>query len=260
MPTEKSIAQQFQKNGFYHAKQVYAKSEIDELEQAFDSIVEQLKNSGEEINARWKGSAVDKIDEGQETEIYHTHNVQKFSAAWLRAWLHPGFLSVAREILGEDVILHHSKLFQKPSERGSPFPMHQDWSYFPTKKDTMIAGIVHVSHATDEMGCLRVYPGSHRLGRMANSDGRNESEELKNYPLEDAVPVECARGDVVFFHYFTLHGSGPNTSSGIRKTVLAQLHSGEDQVEQSHQHPYEKLVLSGFNRTISRSSAAKTTS
>ena len=33
-------------------------------------------------------------------------------------------------LFGDDVILHHSKLFQKPAEQGAPFPMHQDWAYF----------------------------------------------------------------------------------------------------------------------------------
>ena len=52
-------------------------------------------------------------------------------------------------------MLHHSKLFCKPPETGSPFPMHQDWQYFPSVKDTMIAAIIYVSAATDEMGCVR---------------------------------------------------------------------------------------------------------
>ncbi len=254
-----SIQEQFQQDGYYHAKGVYSAAEIAKLEAAFDEIVRMLHSSSESVNGRWSGGAVDKIDGGA-TEITHTHNVQKFSAEWLQAWLHPGFLSVAREILGDDIILHHSKLFQKPSEKGAPFPMHQDWAYFPTKRDTMIAGIVHVSDATDEMGCLRVYPGSHRLGRLGNSKGQEESAELKDYPLEKATPVPCEKGDVVFFHYFTLHGSMPNRSNRIRKTVLAQLHSGTDEIEESHSHPYEKLVLSGFNRSMTRSGAAQTTS
>jgi len=39
----------------------------------------------------------------------------------------------------------------------------QDWTYFPTTQDSMIAGSIHVSDADDRRGCLRVYPGSHRL-------------------------------------------------------------------------------------------------
>ena len=75
--------------------------------------------------------------------------------------------------------------------------MHQDWSYFPTVKDNMMAGIIHVSNATDEMGCLRVYPGSHLLGRKAESNGQSASEDnwLKDYPIDKATVVEAEPGD-----------------------------------------------------------------
>ncbi len=159
------------------------------------------------------GQEMKRIQGEQDAMIIHTHNVQQFSRVWLNAMLHEKFLDVASEILGEDIILHHSKLFQKPSEKGSPFPMHQDWSYFPTIKDTMMAGIIHVSDATDEMGCLRVYEGSHKLGRILGSGGQNESDVLEKHPIEGAKVMEAEAGDVLFFNYFTLHGSMPNRSS-----------------------------------------------
>ena len=246
----------FEENGYYVARGVYSAGEIAELETDFDRIVAQLKGSGENINARWGGDEMTRLD-GGESFIVHTHNVQSFSEKWMRAFQHPNFLDVAEAILGSDIILHHSKLFQKPSEKGSPFPMHQDWSYFPTEKDSMIAGIIHVSEATDEMGCLRAYPGSHRLGRVQGTMGQIESDFLANYPIEGATICECAPGDVFFFHYFTLHGSMPNRSPKTRKTVLAQLHAGDDAVEDWNKHPNSRLVLRGWNHRAARSNAAK---
>jgi len=248
------ITKSFQENGYYLARNVYSPAEVAELERDFDRIVGQLQGSGEGVNARWGGAAIDKIDKG--TTVVHTHNVQIYSAAWLRAFLQPRFLEVSRAILNSpDVVLHHSKLFQKPAEKGAPFPMHQDWSYFPTVKDNMIAGIIHVSNATDAMGCLRVYPGTHRLGRREESSGQSATEDnwLKDYPIEKATVVEAEPGDVVFFHYFTLHGSMPNRSDKVRKTVLVQMHSGDDKVEDTNQHPNARLVLSGWNHHARRS-------
>lgn len=253
--TESSIREFFDQNGYYVAKGVYSPAEVAELETAFDRIVAQLMASNEEINARWSGPEMEKI--GGDTIVLHTHNVQQFSAAWLRALMHKGFLDHAEHILGPDIVLHHSKLFQKPSEKGAPFPMHQDWNYFPTVKDSMIAGIIHVSDATDEMGCLRVYPGSHKLGRVENTSGQFESELLSQYPLENAMPLEAEPGDVVYFHYFTLHGSMPNRSSKTRKTVLVQLYSGQDHVEIGNPHPDERLSLRGWNSFASRETANK---
>jgi ectoine hydroxylase-related dioxygenase (phytanoyl-CoA dioxygenase family) len=135
--------------------------------------------------------------------------------------------------------------------------MHQDWSYFPSINDSMLAGVIHVSKATDEMGCLRVVPGSHKLGRVKDSGGQGAtvSELQEKYPIEKALVVEAEPGDVVFFHYFTLHGSMPNRSDKIRKTVLVQLHRGDDRIEDGNLHPNERLTLQGWNSQITRSVA-----
>ncbi len=245
----------WEENGYYVARGVFSPSEVVELESSFDRIVGQLISSGENVNARWAGAATDKID-GGDSVILHTHNVQTFSATWLRALLNPNFLAATTAILGEDVILHHTKLFQKPSEKGAPFPMHQDWTYFPSVNDTMMAGVIHVSDASDEMGCLRVYPGTHKLGRVEGTSGATQSDLLDQYPLEGATILEAKAGDVAFFHYFTLHGSMPNTSDTTRKTVLAQMHGGDDEIEERGlNHPYARLVLNGWNHRASRGKA-----
>ena len=250
------ICRNFAEDGYYIAIGVFCPEEVALLERDFDRIVGQILSSGESVNATWTGPEMEKMN-SQKLVVLHTHNVQQYSAEWTKAFLHAKFLEVATSILGPDVILHHSKLFQKPSEEGAPFPMHQDWTYFPTIKDSLIAGIIHVSKATDEMGCLRVYPGSHKLGRVDGTSGQSESELLANYPLEKALPLEAEPGDVVFFHYFTLHGSMPNRSPETRKTVLVQLYAGDDQVEDGNMHPDEHLVLNGWNHHATRHSAGQ---
>lgn len=249
-----SIQSEFAENGFYLAKGIFNADEVSELERDFDRIVQRLLSSDENSNARWGGPEMERLNVS-DTIVTHTHNVQKYSAAWTKALLHPGFLDVAEAILGEDVILHHTKLFQKPAEKGAPFPMHQDWDYFPSIKDSMIAGVIHVSRATDEMGCLRVYPGSHKLGRLNQSNGHSDGLILQKYPIEGATPVIAEPGDVVFFHYFTIHGSMPNRSRSTRKTVLVQLHSGDDRIEDGIGHPNARIALRGFNHHVTRSVA-----
>ncbi len=246
----------FDENGYYLAKGVFSPDEVAALETAFDRIVHQLVSSGEDVDATWDGGEATKIAQSGD-RILHTHNVQKYSRVWLNAFLNEWFLDVVETLIGPDIILHHSKLFQKPAEAGSPFPMHQDWPYFPTLHDSMIAGIVHVSKATDAMGCLRVYPGSHRLGRIAGADGRRKNDVLDQYPIENATIIEAEPGDVVFFHYFTLHGSMPNRSDDLRKTVLCQLYSGADRIEDGNRHPDERMVLRGWNHHISRAAAGE---
>jgi len=243
----------FDEHGYYVARQVFTPDETAVLERDFDRIVAQIVGSDEDVNARWNGPEMERLG-ATGTVVLHTHNVQQYSAAWLQAFLKPSFLDMAEAIVGPDVVLHHSKLFQKPAEMGAPFPMHQDWGYFPTLLDTMTAGIIHVSEADDAMGCLRVYPGSHKLGRLDAAMGGAETL-VDDYPIEGALPLEARPGDVVFFHYCLIHGSLPNRSDRVRKTVLVQFHSGSDEVEPGNLHPDERLCLRGWNATMTRSKA-----
>lgn len=238
------LGEQFERDGFALVQGVFSDGLLADMTTDFDRIVRQIETSGEEINARWQGTPAESV-------VIHTHNVHQFSAVWMQALLHEPFLNYTKQILGEDIILHHSKLFCKPPEKGAPFPMHQDWGYFPSEKDSMIAAVIHLSDATDEMGCLRVVPGSHKMGRVQDSGGQ-VGDFTEKFPIEDSVPLVAEPGDVAFFHYFTVHGSKPNTSDRTRKTVLVQMHSGDDIIEQGCQHPDEHLVLSGWNHRMTR--------
>jgi phytanoyl-CoA hydroxylase len=249
-----NINQFWQDFGYYHAQGVFSADELALMEGDFDRIVAQMSNAGEDLNARWQGEEMARLDGGQSV-IFHTHQVQTFSAQWLRAIQNPRFLDVMEALIGPDIILHHTKLFQKPAENGSPFPMHQDYTYFPSVQDTMMAGVIFVSDATDEMGCLRVYPASHKLGRVQRGEVLQEGLR-EEYPIENALVIEAKAGDVVFFNYLTLHGSMPNRSKQVRKTVLVQAHAGADEMEQPHTHTYSGLTLRGWNYAATRSKAA----
>ena len=116
------------------------------------------------IDATW-GSAKE-AGMGAMTSLQHCHDVQFQSAAFSRLIVDERFTSVAAGIIGPNVQLHHTKMFIKPSEKGSPFPMHQDAPFFPHDNHSMIAAIFHFDDAPLEKGCLRVVPGSHKLGLL----------------------------------------------------------------------------------------------
>ena len=103
----------FDSYGYYIARNVYSSSMLDEMEAEFDWIVSKLKQTGESINARWESSATSDLD-GGDSEIIHTHNVHRYSATWLKAIQNINYLDVTEQIIGSDIVLHHTKLFQKP--------------------------------------------------------------------------------------------------------------------------------------------------
>ena len=106
--------------------------------------------------------------------------------------------------------------------------MHQDAPYFPHKNHSMIAAIIHFDDAPLEKGCVRVVPGSHRGGvRDHLSDGGHHLPP-DQFPIEDSTPCPAEAGDVLFFSYLTIHGSGLNTSQEARTTLLVQMRDPED--------------------------------
>ena len=86
-----SIQSLLSKNGYYLAKGVYDSSQLPGMQDDFDRIVQQLLASKENINARW-GSQLTRELEDTDSVVYHTHNVQCYSAIWLQAFLTPDFL------------------------------------------------------------------------------------------------------------------------------------------------------------------------
>jgi len=126
---DNKIQKFFKENGYYVARGLFGNEEVVELENEFDKIVEQLTVSKEKIDASWKSKA-NKNHTNKQDIIIHTHNVHQYSSKWLEAMKNKEFIAITKSILGEDIILHHNKLFLKPPQKGSALPIHQDWSYF----------------------------------------------------------------------------------------------------------------------------------
>ena len=251
----KKIKSIFNDQGYYLKEGLFQKKEIKMFEKEFDKIILQLRKSGENINARW-GSSLTKSIEPENSEVIHTHNVQSYSSIMLNMIQNSELLNLVESLIGQDIVLHHTKLFLKPPKIGAAFPLHQDWSYFPTKKNSMIAAVLHLTESSEEMGCLRVVPGSHKLGKVKDSHGHvSKSKIHKDNSLESAVPLIAKSGDVVFFHCCTLHGSMINKSSKPRKTILVQLYSGNDEIIDGNSHTNVQLVLRGWNSSATREGA-----
>lgn len=247
------IGHLFQENGYYHARGVFDAEAVQDLAQAFDGVVEQLQASGEDIDARWDSAAC-RLG-AADTQVWHTHQVQCFDARWLQAFQNPRLLAVAESILGPDIVLHHSKLFCKPAGVGAPFPMHQDWEYFPMREDRSPVLFTSAKRLTKWVvcGCTQVVTDwvASSVCQRGQIKDRYAKTYSKNIRLIKATIIEAESGDIIFFHYCTLHGSMPNRSEQARKTVLMQLHAGADQPE-TDDHPYAGLVLQGRNTCATR--------
>jgi len=251
-----AVADFYQEYGYYIGRGLVDASALAVLERDFDRIAEQIQAGGANANARWNQVTTTAIDQDIETVVIHTHQVEKFSAAWAK-WLMEGrYLDVIEALIGPDIILHHSKLFLKPAGRGAPFPPHQDFGYFRTLCHSMMAATAFLSEANESNGCLRVWPGSHKIGPIDPKVSMGGNEEFfARFPFADSIPAEVQPGDLVFFNYLTVHGSFPNRSARSRKSVLIQVYSGRDAMQVNGGYPSSNLVLRGWNHLMTRTLA-----
>jgi phytanoyl-CoA hydroxylase len=182
---------------------------------------------------------------GQGTKITHCHDVQFQSAAFTRLLVDERLTGAAQGIIGPNVQLHHTKMFIKPPEKGSPFPMHQDYPYFPHQLDSVIAVILHFDDAPEEKGCLRVVPGSHKLGPL---ESVGDDHHLPQFPLEAAKPIPAKAGDAIFMSYLLVHGSGVNRSDEARTTILVQMRDPADRpLVEKHGSRGQGMMLAGVD-------------
>jgi ectoine hydroxylase-related dioxygenase (phytanoyl-CoA dioxygenase family) len=237
----------YHENGYLLVEGLLTGEEAASLRRECHALADRL-SAQTNIDATW-GAARAAVAEAKETKIYHCHNVQFYSAAFTRLLVHEGLMEAASQIIGSpNVQLHHTKMFIKPPEKGSPFPMHQDHPYFPHARHSMIAAILFFDDAPEEKGCVRVVPGSHKLGPLEHDPQGGWHLPFSQYPIESAVACPAKAGDALFFSYLTIHGSGVNISPEARTTLLIQMRDPEDPpTVKTHESRGQGMMLRGFD-------------
>ena len=238
----------YAENGYVIVRGLLTPEEAAFYRQETHSLAERLSKR-RNIDSTW-GSARSLSEKAKTTQLLHCHDVQFQSAAFSRLIVDERLASAAADIIGPNVQLHHTKMFIKPPEKGSPFPMHQDAPFFPHDNHSMIAAILHFDDAPLEKGCVRVVPGSHKLGMLPHLGDGGWHLSPDEYLVAEAVPIEAKAGDVLFFSYLTIHGSGINESSEARTTLLVQMRDPADPPTiQTHQSAGQGMMLYGIDPT-----------
>lgn len=246
----RNYKQDYERDGFVIVRNALSEEDILLLRAESDSLIERVKAAKEGASFLWGGEWLSEEDRGK-LDINGVHDAQFHSSIFSKVLVGcDKVLDVVEELIGPNVQLHHTKLIVKPPETGAPFPMHQDYPYFPHEMDTMLAAMFHFDDATIENGCLRVVPGSHKLGRLpVQPDGLYL--DTAEYPIESATPCEVGAGDVVIFSYLTIHGSGVNASGRPRRNWLVQMRAADDKpAVECHQSRGQGMMLRGIDPLV----------
>jgi hypothetical protein len=134
---------------------------------------------------------------------------------------HGTFRELTRTSIGEDVAIYRAMFMNKPAQKGTYLPYHQDggsqWKLSEDNGDRFLTVWTAFDDATVENGCVQVVPGSHKLGLLSERGHTiTQEQERLHAPEEKSRYIELKAGEVFVMHNFLLHRSGVNRTDRPR--------------------------------------------
>lgn len=134
----------------------------------------------------------------------------------------PAALDIVEQLIGPDILLFNVTYIIKEAGAASHVSWHQDLTYWGLSHDDQVSMWLALSPATDETGCMKMLPGSHRHGRIehAPTDDKDnvllQGQTVSGVNEADSVLCPLAPGEASFHHGWTLHASTPNQGNDRR--------------------------------------------
>lgn len=221
--------------GFCLADGVYEEPQLAEIEQFF----EDYKRNGGHFAAT--GDVYnEEIKTKEQVRAMHPHRFDECAKAWL---LEPRCATVLEALLGKPALGAQTMYYYKPpGAKGQG--MHQDNFYLLAAPAACIAAWSPIDDADLDNGCLYLVPGSYESGVICPESKTERwldygDSHISKFPREQKpVPVPVKRGQTLFFHGYTIHGSGPNrTTDRYRRTFIGHYISEASEQVARFYHP-----------------------
>ena len=140
----------------------------------------------------------------------------------------PGLLDPMEDLIGPDLLVWGVSLRLKEPDGRTFAGWHQDTAYCDIRPIVVIA-VLALSDCSEDAGCLRVIPGSHRWEVLPHREHFGTAslltrEQRIDAPLDEdaAVSLPMEAGEAVFINNAICHSSGPNVSDDRRIVFLVE--------------------------------------
>jgi phytanoyl-CoA hydroxylase len=212
----------FEANSYLRLSGVFGAAELAAMSQELDTFIDRFVVPHKGWDGAWREAYLSE-EENERSVLSTAHEMELFSAALGRAILAPRIVNAVSGLIGPDVEFHHMTLHAKGPEYGTPFPLHQDYPFYPHSDGRYVLALVHIDHADEENGCIKFLPGSHREGPLPHVSEHGEAGHPhlppEDYPFEKAVSCPAEAGDVVLFSIHSVHGSALNRTNSWRRLI-----------------------------------------
>ena len=217
------------KSGYFRLESVFRREELQPLVDAIDPIEEKANQFLRTIKDKRK--LIARADEL--TFALHVVLQSKVARAFSK---HIVFAKLCLDLLGPDCRLYWDQAVYKKPHCPEEFPWHQDNGYNFVIPQDYLSCWVPLVDATIDNGCPWVMPDISQSGTLEHWETDLGWQCLEG--MEQAIPLEAQAGDVVVFSSLTPHRTGPNMTSGERKSYILQYcHEGSVKVSGSSREP-----------------------
>ncbi|MGB0599026.1 MAG: phytanoyl-CoA dioxygenase family protein [Rubripirellula sp.] len=190
------------RDGYLGPIDVCSPTEIVEVRQYFDRLLEQTFAAGQ--------------------DSYSISSAHLKHRRVLELLKNPKLVDYVSDLLGENVVGWGAHFFCKMPGDGKQVDWHQDCSYWPLTPTKAITIWLAIDDADQENGCMEVYRGSHRFGLVdfetsGHSDGNVLDQSIKDpeqYGQHQLTPLLAGQASI--HSDLLIHGSAPNLSNRRR--------------------------------------------
>lgn len=190
--------------------------------------------------------------------LRRVNNPSDVSDAYIDVMRNAATVDMVADLIGPNVKFHHCKINLKLPGSDTTVAYHQDFPFTPHTNDDVITALLMLDDVTEENGCLRVVPGSHRGPLYSLFDGERftgaVAAEEETKLLAQSVPVIGKAGSVCLMHTKLMHGSAPNASDRSRGLYIC-VYSAADAVPIARNpmpSPNEGSIIRGEKARMAR--------
>jgi ectoine hydroxylase-related dioxygenase (phytanoyl-CoA dioxygenase family) len=207
-------ARAWNEDGGFLLENAFTRDEIADVIAAIDPF-------DAEVTALLAKRADGKLFIAEKGNISFAPNLVLRSAVLARFCAHRVFADLCHDLIGPDARLYWEQAVYKRPEKPGTFPWHQDNGYRYVEPQQYLTCWVALTDATRENGCPWIAPGGHKRGTLEHWMTPAGWRCLPEDP-PDQRAIEAPAGSIVVFSSLTPHRTGPNLSSGVRKSYIVQ--------------------------------------
>lgn len=201
----------YQRDGVIFPIRVFSAAEASVFRGALDSVVEQCEGD----------------------PLRRLGNLHLFFDWAYRLVTHDALLNAIESVLGNDLLIDGTLVFYKRPRDSSYVSWHQDSVYSGWHLTPSTSAWIALSPSNATNGCMRVIPGSHRLGQLSHVNVHDDSnlvrrgERVEGVDEAAAVDVVLQPGEMSLHQSTIVHGSNPNVSAEPRIGFIVRFVTSE---------------------------------